>query len=668
VLICGREKKLLALMIKNILFVFILSILSIYTALAKVKLPKIFGNGMVLQQNQAIPIWGWADKNEKITVQFNNQTKTTKADSKGRWKIALQPEKAGGPFQLIVKGKDAITISDVLVGEVWICSGQSNMEWPLREAKDGKKEIQEANYPSIRHIYIPKAVSSTPEEDLKENTSWKSATSENVGEFTAVGYFFAKELFKELNVPIGLIHTSWGGTDVETWTSREAFANDDEFKSMITSVPQIDLQSLTKKKKEEILSKIKEVQGGLPTKAELASWSTLSFDDSKWSKLKAPGIWEGQSLGDFDGIVWYRKTVNLTAEEAGKPAVLELAKVDDKDETFVNGTLVGSVNQYSAERVYQVPAGLLKEGKNVIAIRITDTGGGGGIHGDADHLKLTINNNNHSLAGEWSFAIESVPDNSSSIGPNTYPSLLYNAMISPLIPYAVKGAIWYQGENNAGRAYQYRKSFPLMISDWRKQWAQGEFPFYFVQLASFDASKGNSNQGSGWAELREAQTLTLSLPNTGMAVTTDIGESHDIHPRNKTDVGKRLAVIALNKSYGKNIVSSGPVYKSMKTDGNKVSLFFTNTGSGLNTTDKYGYIKGFEVAGEDKKFYYAKAAIEGDRVVVYSENVQTPVAVRYAWADDAGDANLYNKEGLPAVPFRTDNWKGITEGSKYRIP
>jgi sialate O-acetylesterase len=651
-------------MLRKLISVFIFVSLITAVAKANVRLPKMFGNNMVLQREKPIPIWGWADPNEKITVQFNKQTKITTAGKDGGWKLNLDEEKAGGPFELVISGKNKLSISNILVGDVWVCSGQSNMEWPLRTTTDADNEIRSANFPMIRHAFVPKAVSGKPLNDLKESALWQDATKGSVENFTAVGYYFAKGLYKELNIPIGLIHTSWGGTDVETWISHQGFEESAEFKAMIKSLPSLDLEVLTKKKKEELLKKVIDLQGSIPDQASIKKWKELDFDDSKWPELKVPGLWENQSLGEFDGVVWCRKKITFD-EEPANGGLLELGMIDDSDDTYINGVKVGSLNQYNAKRAYTIGPGILRKGENIIAVRVTDTGGGGGIFGEESEVKLTLNNQNQSLAGNWKFSIETLPSGNSSVGPNTYPSLLYNAMISPLIPFAFKGAIWYQGENNAERAFEYRKSFPLMITDWRNHWGQGEFPFYFVQLASFNSANGTSEKGSTWAELREAQALTLSLPNTGMAITTDIGEPHDIHPRNKKDVGFRLAAIALKNTYGKNIVSTGPVYSSLKVDGNKANVFFSNTGSDLIAKDKYGYIKGFEVAGDDQKFYYAKAFIEGDHVVVYSENVSAPVAVRYNWADDAGDGNLYNKEGFPAAPFRTDQWKGITEAVKY---
>lgn len=645
-------------------FLLVLTLLYTIQIFANISLPKIFGNNMVLQRDKPIPVWGWAEANEKVTVQFNHQIKSATADKNGNWKVNLDKENGGGPFQLIVKGTNAITFSNVLVGEVWICSGQSNMSFQVREAVNADKEIAAANFPEIRQLYVPNTIAATPAKDISKG-EWKICSPETVGDFTAVGFFFARELYNQLKVPIGLINTSWGGTMVETWTSREAFENSDEFKSMITRMPSLNLDSLSKIRKEVVLKKIEALQGPLDDAQTAETWKEITFDDSKWPHMQLPSLWEQAQLDDVDGVVWFRKTINLSPEDAGKDAVLELAMIDDNDVTYVNGVKVGATNSYNAHRKYAVPAGILKEGKNVIAVRVEDTGGGGGIYGDSTDMKLSIGTNIVSLAGAWSFRVESISGDVNSIGPNSYPTLLFNAMINPLIPYAIEGAIWYQGEANAGRAYEYRKAFPLMITDWRKRWNEGNFPFYFVQLASFNSDNGNSKDGSTWAELREAQAMTLSLPNTGMAVTTDIGESNDIHPKNKQDVGKRLAAIALHDVYRKDIVFSGPTYKWMKVEGNKAKIYFTNVGSGLMA--KNAELQGFEIAGADKQFYSAKAVIEGDHVVVYSDSVSDPLAVRFGWIDDAGKDNLFNKEGFPASPFRTDDWKGITEEQKFAI-
>jgi sialate O-acetylesterase len=633
---------------------------------ATVRLPNIFGDNMILQRDKPIPVWGWADKNEKVTIQFNQQTKTVKADKNGQWKVFLNPEKAGGPYNLLVKGQNDITIHDILMGDVWICSGQSNMEFHVKDVFNADKEKAASANPNIRHFYLPKDIATTPKTDIKPS-AWLPASPENTGEFTAVGYFFARALNEQLHVPIGLIHTSWGGTMVETWISREGLAGNEAFGDLMKNIPVLNIDSFALVNKKKIAKTIETLQGSLPDAATAATWSAENTADQSWQKMKVPGAWESQQLPDFDGEVWFRYHFDVAAADAGKPAELSLGAIDDNDITYINGTRIGSTNLYSAARVYQIPAGVLKAGNNVIAVKIQDTGGGGGFTGEASELFVNIDGHKQSLAGNWPFRIASVIVTDNSVGPNSYPSLLYNAMINPILPFAIKGAIWYQGESNADRAFQYRKAFPLLINDWRRRWNQGEFPFYFVQLASFNAANGNSKNGSKWAELREAQTLSLNVPNTGMAVITDIGEPKDIHPRNKQDVGKRLAAVALHNTYGQNNIFSGPVYQAMQTNGNKITLSFTSTGSGLMVKDKYGYIRGFEIAGADQQFHYAKAYVDGDKVVVYTEDVNNPVAVRYGWADDNLEDNLFNKEGFPAAPFRTDNWKSITADRKYSV-
>ena len=638
---------------------------------SNVSLPKIFGDNMVLQRNKLIPVWGWADANEKITVRFNKQIKNVVADKNGKWMIKLDMEKAGGPYELVVRGRNTVKFNNVLVGEVWVCSGQSNMEMPIAgwgKINNYEQEIAEANYPQIRHIKIPREVSSLPKDDIPSGPTpieWEVCSPQTAGDFTAAGYFFARELYNELKVPVGLINTTWGGTMVETWTSRKAFEQSDEFKNMIAAMPSLSLDSLAKAKKDAMMKKVESIQGALITKDEAMTWREVNTDEGKWVKMNLPGLWEQRDLIGLDGVVWFRRSIMVSAADAGKAAALELSMIDDNDITYVNGVEVGKTNSYNTKRKYAIPAGVLKEGRNVIAIRVEDTGGGGGVWGNADDMKITIDNNSQSLAGDWLYRVESIAQLTSG-EPNDYPTLLFNVMVNPLIPYAMRGVIWYQCEANADRAYQYRKAFPLMITDWRRRWGS-DFPFYFVQLASFNAEHGNSKTGSTWAELREAQTLTLSLSNTGMVVITDIGDANDIHPKNKQDVGKRLAAIALHNLYGKNIVSSGPTYQSMKINGNTVTLSFKNIGGGLVTKPNDVNLSGFEIAGDDKIFHQAKAFIKDNKVIVSNDSVIHPVAVRFGWADNAGDDNLFNKEGFPAPPFRTDKWKGITETAKFEI-
>lgn len=646
------------------LILFYILILGTGSVYADVHLPKLFADHMVLQRNRNINIWGWADANERVVVQFKDQTKTTKAGKDGKWMVKLGAEGAGGPYTLSVKSNNTITINDVLIGEVWVCSGQSNMEWVVRNTVNAEQEMSTANYPMIHHFLVAKDVSSKPLSDVKAG-EWKVCTPETAGDFTAVGFYFARELYNQLKVPIGLINTSWGGTHSETWTSREAFESSDEFKSMIREMPSLNLDSLSAVKQKLTDEKIQKIQPGFGGTVNEDAFKNADYDDSKWPTMDLPGLWENKGLEDVDGIIWFRREINIAPGDAGKAAVIELASIDDNDISYVNGTKVGSTNAYNEKRKYTIPAGILKAGKNVIAVRVEDTGGGGGVYGDAADMKITIDDKAQSLNSAWHFQVTSLQKGNTSVGPNDYPTLLFNAMLYPLMPYTIQGVIWYQGESNAGRAYQYRKAFPLMITDWRDHWQQGNFPFYFVQLASFNAGNGDSKNGSTWAELREAQSMTLSLPNTGMAVTTDIGESNDIHPRNKQDVGKRLAAIALHDVYNKQLEYSGPVYKSMKIEGNKIILSFTHLGKGLVV--KGNTLNGFEIAGTDKQFYPAEASVQNDQVIVSAGDVSSPVAVRYGWKDDAKDDNLFNEEGFPASPFRTDNWKGITEGVKFKI-
>lgn len=653
---------------KKIIAVLIVSAFSC-SLLANISLPKIFGDNMVLQRDKPVRIWGWAAIGEKVTVQFNQQKKNTKGDKAGKWEILLAPEAAGGPYQLTVQGKNKLVIQNILVGEVWVCSGQSNMEMPIAgwgKINNYEKEIAAADYPMIRQFDVPNTVSTSLKDDVSRG-EWKQCNPATAAEFSATAYFFARELYNYLKVPIGLINTTWGGTQSEAWTSQQGFEQSERFKEVAAIMKSGSIEKLSKERNEAIMANIKKAQGGLDN-ASTTEWKNSHFDDSQWPLMKLPGVWEERGFPGLDGTAWFRKTITVSESDAGKAAVIELAKVDDADETYINGVKVGSTQQWDELRKYTIPAGVLTAGKNVIAVRVVDNQGGGGIYGDDITMRLTIGQSVISLAGDWRFRIESIMNKEAgAMGPNDFPGILFNAMINPLLPYTIKGAIWYQGETNAGRAYEYRTAFPLMITDWRQHWKQGDFPFFFVQLSTFGAATANSNNGSNWAELREAQAMTLSLPHTGMAVTTDIGDPKDIHPKNKQDVGKRLAYIALHDVYGKQGEYMGPVYQSMNKVGDRIDISFTHTGSGWLVKDKYGYIKGFEIAGADKKFHFAKALINGNKITVWCDEVPQPVAVRYNWADDASEGNLFNKEMLPAAPFRTDNWDGVTIKNRYIV-
>ncbi|MBN2274416.1 MAG: beta galactosidase jelly roll domain-containing protein [Bacteroidales bacterium] len=628
-----------------------------------IKLPHILGSNMVLQREKPVVLWGWADPREKVEISFAGNTLSSKADKEGKWKMTFPSMKAGGPYQMTIKGNNIIQLENIMIGEVWICSGQSNMEWIVANSDNSAEEISKADFPEIRLFDVPNRIAFEPQEDISGG-EWLVCSPATVGSFSAVGYFFGMNLFSNLNIPIGLISTDWGGTLIESWASDDALYTVPEVRNKVDILRNVDLKKLEaeqQEKSDRIRSLISGTSDGIVDGKAL--WAETAYDDSGWPVMKVPGLWEGSLLPSLDGVVWFRREVMIPEELVNTLVILSLGKIDDSDITWVNGIKTGeTIAKYSHERSYHIPPGILKPGKNTITVRVEDTGGGGGFWSDDSLLYIKGNQSVVSLAGDWKFRISPVGYSfyDAVAGPNDYPSILYNSMIHPLLQYNVKGAIWYQGESNAGEAYLYRTLHPLMINNWREKWNNPDLVFLFVQLANFMQPLPQP-ANSEWAELREAQLMTVSTPHTGMAVAIDIGDADDIHPRNKQDVGYRLALAARKIAYNEDIVFSGPVMKSYTINGNRVEVEFDHTGSGLMAKDKYGYLKGFAIAGADKQFIWAKAYIEGNRVIVTSDKIDKPVAVRYAWADNPDDANLYNKEGLPASPFRTDNWKGITE-------
>lgn len=635
-------------------------------AQAEVRLPRLFADHMVLQRNQPIRVWGWAGRGESVRVQLDGQTARAKAGSDGRWQVQLPARPAGGPYQLVIDGKNRLTINDIYLGEVWLCSGQSNMEFSVRRAAHAEPEIKAANYPLIRHFTVPHAVSLQPTGDVSGGT-WQVCSPETVAEFSAVAYYFARELVHDLNVPIGLIHSSWGGTNVETWISRPAIENHPTFRQWLADMPST-LDSVRAMVTRRATEQITQKHGPLP--ADDSDWANPDFDDANWPTMNVPIAWERSALPGFDGRVWFRKEVTLPDFVLNQPMLLSLGSVNETDETYINGVRVGGyINNAQQPRLYLIDAKLLRPGKNVIAVRVDDREGDGGLLGKANQMTFSsvLYDFSVSLANQWKYhAATQSRINVASVGPNQFPTLLYNAMIDPVRQYGLAGVLWYQGESNAVRAWEYRQSFPLLIQDWRERFGQPQLPFLFVQLASYG---GGNNR---WAELREAQQMTLSLPKTGMAVTTDIGETDDIHPRNKQDVGKRLARQALRRVYGKPVVADGPRYASMRTEAGRITLSFKSDSLNqqpvsLVSRDPRGYLYGFEIAGSDQKFHPARAEISGQTVVVSSPAVPNPVAVRYAWSDDPHDANLFSAEGLPAAPFRTDDWPLTTSNVAYKV-
>ena len=522
------------------------------------------------------------------------------------------------------------------------------------------KDYELADHPNIRLLHVEHVTSTQPESDIKvRDNGWQVCSPQTIPNFSATAYFFGREISEKQNVPVGLIHTSWGGTNVESWISGKVLQEMPDFSNVVEEVRAMPDKTAMKaeylKTLEAWNNRVDEgFAAGKPVRAE------VSLDDSNWAKMKFPGMVEEQGLNGFDGLIWLRRTVDIPASWAGKKVQLILGTIDDNDITYWNGQEVGRTTGYTIQRNYTVPGKLVKAGQLSLAIRIVDTGGGCGMPNDL-YLR-SANGEQISLAGEWKYQVaadarkEGMPPKDMSENPNL-PTSLYNAMIHPLVPYGIRGAIWYQGENNASRAYQYRELFPLVIENWRKDWGK-DFPFYFVQLANFKPVSPEPVD-SDWAELREAQTRTLSVANTGMAVIIDKGEANDIHPKDKQAVGHRLALIARAKTYGEQIPYSGPMYHSYEVDGDKIILSFDHTEGGLKSGDGKA-LQGFSIAGRDHKFHWAKAEIQGDKIVVSSPEVLYPVAVRYGWSDNPV-CNLYNGAGLPASPFRTDDWKGVTQ-------
>lgn len=630
-----------------------------YTSLyAQLELNAIFTDNMVIQRDVQVPIWGKAAPKETLSLVYNGITYKIQADKLGNWRLDLPAVKAGGPYSIkISTKKETRELKNILVGDVWLASGQSNMEWVVRASNQAEMEIKQANDPAIRHFKVPHGFSELPQQTL-DGGPWEITSSETVGDFSAVGYFFARELRKHQNVPIGILNSSWGGSRIEPWMSAEAlgYTNTQDILAQMRE-RQAQKEKATREKLEKLLGSIPAKDEGLQNGR--AIWAENDYSDASWLNMKLPTAWENAGLSELDGFVWFRKTITLSAADLAGNATLSLGPIDDSDITWVNGKKVGETTQrYDMDRVYTVPASYLLPGVNVITVRVDDTGGGGGINGDAAKLFLKTAGTVYPLAADWKYKVGEVRlGNSAVASANQTPMLLYNKMIHPILNFPIKGVIWYQGESNAGGtdALAYRKLFPQMIQDWRSKWANsGAFPFLFVQLANFMQAKPEPAESS-WAVLRESQLATLSLENTGQAVIIDIGEANDIHPRNKQDVGYRLALAARKIAYGEqDLVYSGPVFKEMKLQGDKVRLSFDHVGKGLTAKDKYGYLKGFSICGVDKKYVWAKALIEGDEIIVWNESVKGPIAVRYAWADNPDDANLYNAEGLPASPFRTD--------------
>lgn len=668
--------------------------ISALSAYADVKLPAIISDHMVLEKSANVPIWGKAEPGEEVAVTLNGQTAKATAEADGKWMTALDlSNSAPGPFGMTVEGKNKLVLADVVIGEVWVASGQSNMGFTVARCIDAGKEIAQSSDPLLREFQAEKRAVDTPMDDAEGR--WVEASPETTGGFSAAGYFFARKLRNELKVPVGIVHASWGGSPSEAWTSPRA----------IDSVPDLkEARDRTAAAIREFPDKLKRFTtdlGEWVTKngredrpvADAAAYAGADVSTKAWIPVKIPGAVSGRELPDA-GAVWLRKDVEVPA-----PAKLSLnLPIDGFDSVYWNGKLLKQtgIQDYPGDGAarhagpFDIPAGEVKQGRNVLAIRLYEPVG-------PAKFPREPKAGASSLAGVWLAKAEydfpalspkeaaaAPPPAGNPPAPQNRPGWIFNGMIHPILPYAIRGVIWYQGETNARRAYQYRMAFPLLITDWRQQWNQGDFPFYFCQLPN-NRPKQPEPGDSEWAELRDAQSSALSLPNTGQAVLVDIGESGDIHPRNKKDVGDRLAIIALARDYNKSVPYSGPVYDSMKIEDGKAILIFKHAENGLvarplpQTYDiksltketapivrnsPASQLEGFAICGEDKKWVWADARIQGNTVVVSSDKVSTPVAVRYAWADNP-TCNLSNSAGLPASPFRTDDFTPLTRNAKY---
>lgn len=649
-----------------------------------VEMPAIFSDNMVLQQKTKAPFWGKALPGSPVIIKASwGKSAKTKVGEDSLWSAKIETPKAGGPYQIKINiGDSSITFSNVLIGEVWLCSGQSNMEmpmqgWPPRDTIFGApKEIAGGNSYNIHFFNVERAYADKPA--FTCIGKWMVSSPEAVAKFSATGYFFGKRLADELKIPIGLIQSTWGGTAVESWMSKKYLGYVDEYKEIANK---IENSGAERKKLYAWLEKFPIID--MNGKNDSTKWEDLSFndadcgnqkfDDSKWKRADLPGLWEESEVGNFDGTIWFRKNIEIPKSWLDKELVVELGPIDDMDRTFINGKLIGvheKGDSWDKERVYIVPKEIVNDTILTFAIRVVDNQGGGGLYGDGEKINIHLKEGNEkiSLSGEWKyFAVaeyrhgkfyvfgsqgESVnprPSVAFDLSAST-PTALYNAMIAPLVPYSIKGAIWYQGESNAWKPDLYQTLFSKMIEGWRADWQEGNFPFYFAQIAPYNYGGKIESQ-----RLREQQLFSLSVPNTGMAVTLDIGTPENVHPGNKKDVGNRLAVWALAKDYKKKISYSGPIFKSYNVSANKIVLSFDNADGGLVIKDDKGGTN-FIIAGEDSVFKYANVKVEGKKLLLSNPEIAKPIAARYAWSNTP-KGTLFNKKNLPASSFRTDNWK-----------
>jgi sialate O-acetylesterase len=622
---------------------------------AQVKLPALIRDSMVLQRESKIKLWGWASAGEKIEVRFAGKTAKAKTGKDGRWNLSLPAMKAGGPFTMTIKGNNTITLHEILLGDVWICAGQSNMvhQMSLHSVRYAD-EVATVNNPQIRQFWVPNIASlQGPQNDISPGY-WKAANTANIGEFSVVAYFFAKKLYEKYQVPIGIINASWGGIPIEAMMSEDALK---EFPSIISTVQKNKdtayINGLSRRP--PTANRPRQEDRGL---TGTQPWYDPAYIPKGWHTINIPGYWEDQGIRDLDGVVWYRREIDVPASMTQVPAKVFLGRIVDADVLYINGKQVGNTTYMYPQRRYRVPEGLLKPGKNLFVIRVINNAGKGGFVPDKPY-QLIAGHDTIDLKGYWQYKVGQVNIPQRGFGGGggmliqNQPTATYNGMLAPLTNYAIKGFTFYQGESNTGRPDEYVRLQQAMITDWRNKWNIRDAPFLYVQLPGF-MDYNYLPAESQWAAFRDAQRKSLAVPNTGMAVAIDLGEWNDLHPDRKKEVGERLAIAAMNIAYGeKNIVPAGPLFQAAKAEGNKIILSFSNTGSGLVSNDGEE-LSEFAIAGADKKFVWASAKIEGDKVILWNDAIANPVFVRYAWADNPVNPNLYNKEGLPASPFEAE--------------
>jgi sialate O-acetylesterase len=647
---------------------FFLFILFYVSAFSQLRLPAIFSNHLILQRNKPVKIWGAAKPGEDVTVLIDKVKGTAIADKNGKWLITLTAFSAGGPYTVTVKTKKEIKIfTDVLFGEVWICSGQSNMQFRVSQAINAKYEIHRANNPLIRQLNIPNKLSFKPEEFI-DSAQWVLSGPETAGEFTAVGYFFARDIYEQLHVPIGLIYDNWGGSNVESWISKNDMLGSEDLKNYARQMSDNWDQTNARIEK-QLAATLSNNNYGVKPNVNEEDILKPDYAFSGWITTSAPGDLDWNGLPAYRGEAYMMKVIMVDTIQALLPSVLSLGTSDSRFSIFLNGKQLYMPADKNI--LISLPPGTWKQGRNVLVVKIGAQSVPErmtlGIHGSTDLVYVDFDGERISLADEkWKVLPLLDSPHHFIQWMNDEGAIIYNAMIHPIIPFSIRGVLWYQGESNVDHAVEYGRTFPLMIESWRKEW-NDEFPFLFVQLASFGSNE-SSNAGNKWAEIRESQSKALRLPKTGMAVTTDVGEAKDVHPKNKQDVGYRLAAIALNDVYHIPQTCSGPVYQSVSFSKGKALVSFTSIGKGLIAKNKYGALEGFEIAGTDRRFYFARSHIVGNQIEVSADSVANPVAVRYGWSNAPIDINLYNADGFPASPFRTDNWPEVTDKAGFFKP